>query len=162
LTLTNKIPIISRPNNDIIVELYTPIVPPFMVMFVKRVKKEALNENFKESIKVEKYLLSVEGKNNIDDEKRTSLGKNLGTQTKKLSNKKDQDFPYTESMDMIIKKVSNDVVYLKKVDSENTTRNFPKLPLKQYNNPPTSKTLTPTKEAHLGHLINFIKPNHNS
>lgn len=36
-------------------------------MFVKRSKKEDLNDDFKEATKVEKYLLSVHEKTDIDD-----------------------------------------------------------------------------------------------
>lgn len=62
-----------------------------------------------------------------------------------------------ESMARIIKKLSNDVINLKKMASKNTSRNIANPPFRRYGNPPTSKTLTPMEGAHLGQLINFIR-----
>ena len=133
-----------------------------MFMFVKRVEKAILNENFEEAIKVENVLLSMHGKVEIDDEKPSVLSRKTGTQIKTPSDKKYQEFTYMESMVKIIKKMFNDVINLKKMASKNASRNISKPPFRCYVNPSTSETLTPMKEAHLGQRINFIKSNHNN
>lgn len=119
-------------------------------------EKVSPNENFEEVIKVQKDLINVHSKIEIDDNKPSTSAKKQGTQTKNNSNKKDQDCLYLESMARIIKKLSNDVVYLKKMATKNANQTFNKPSFKRYN-PPTSKTHTSTKEAQLGRLINLIK-----
>lgn len=98
----------------------------------------------------------------MDDKKLSSSLKKTKTQTKISGDKKEKYFLDMESMSRIIKKLSNDVIDLKKMGSESTSRTLPKLPFRHYGNPPTKKTLPPTEEAHLGQLINFINSNHNN
>ena len=76
-------------------------------------------------------MLSVHGKTNVDDEIPITVSKNIDTQTKSLGDKNDQDLPNMESMTRIIKNFSNDVVDLKKMASENTTKAFLKHPFKR-------------------------------
>ena len=127
-----------------------------MVIFVKRMEKETLNENFKEAIKVEKYLTSVHGKIEIDNDKPSTFVNKQGTQTNNTFEKKDQDSLELESMAITSKKLSNDVVDINKMAFENTNQTFNK-PLSKLYNPPMRKTQTFTQEAHLGKLNNFIR-----
>lgn len=148
--------------NDTTVEFYTSGLPPSMDMFIKRDEKGSLNESFEEAIKVEKYLLSMHGKIEMDDKKLITSSKKTGTQTKIPGDKKEQDFPDKESMAKIIKKLYNDVIDLNTMTSKINFRALPKPTFRHYGNPPTNKNITPMEEAHLGKLINFIKSNHNN
>ena len=54
---TNKIP--DKPLEAIHIEYYNVALPLLVAMFVKRKEIRTLEENFEESIKVEKYLASI-------------------------------------------------------------------------------------------------------
>lgn len=54
LNLRNKFPLISRPAESVIIEFYTAALPSSMAMWVKRVAKTTLNDNFAEAIQIEK------------------------------------------------------------------------------------------------------------
>jgi len=54
LRLRNKIPTNSRPPENVIIEFYTATLPSSMAMWVKRVAKQTLTENFNEAVQVEK------------------------------------------------------------------------------------------------------------
>jgi len=84
------------------------------------------------------------------------------TQIKTPLDKKEQEFVDMESMARIIKNLSNDVIDFKKMAYENMTRNTTKPPFRCYQNPLNSKTLTPSKEMHLGQLINYISLSKNN
>lgn len=64
-----------------------------------------------------------------------------------------------ESMAKIIKKLSNNVIDLKKMDSKNTSRKNTKPYFRWYGNPATNKTITPAEETHFGQWINFMRLN---
>ena len=57
ITLLNKIP--DKPPEAIQVEYYTVALPLIVAMFVKRKEIRTLEENFEESIKIEKDLASI-------------------------------------------------------------------------------------------------------
>jgi hypothetical protein len=59
-------------------------------------------------------------------------------------------------MERIIKKLSDDMLDLNKMESKNSTQTFDKPHFKIVYSP-TSNTIMPIEEAHLGHLINFIR-----
>jgi hypothetical protein len=69
LTLMNKIPQASKPTEDVSIEFYTSTLPISMEMFVKRDEKNNLEATFKESIKFEKYMLSLKGNPRIESSK---------------------------------------------------------------------------------------------
>lgn len=54
VTLLNKIPTTSQPIDVVLVEFYTVALSVTPTMFVKRVGKETLRENFDEAIKIAK------------------------------------------------------------------------------------------------------------
>jgi hypothetical protein len=66
-----------------------------MEMFVKRDEKNTLEATFKESIKVEKDMLSLKGNLGVEASKEKTGTKTKTTVTKPLEDKKDQ-----ESIDM--------------------------------------------------------------
>ena len=136
LTLINKVPLTSKPTNDVTAEFYTTTISPSTTMFIKRAEKEILNENFEKVIKVEKDLLSMHGKTKIDDEKPSASSNKTANQTKTSSDKKRPRIRRYGSMSKNIKKLSNDVINLKKMAFENTSRNISKPSFRCYGNLP--------------------------
>ena len=57
INILNRIP--KKPTESIQVEFYTAYFPPAIAMFIKAREKRTLEENFLESIKVEKELASI-------------------------------------------------------------------------------------------------------
>jgi hypothetical protein len=58
----NKILEDSRPANNVIIEFYTATLPSSIAIFFKRDGKNTLAKNFKETLNVEKEMMSIAGK----------------------------------------------------------------------------------------------------
>jgi hypothetical protein len=89
-----------------------------MAMFVKNVEKTTLEENFKESIKVEKNMLSLKGNPRVEPSKDKTNSKNKPPTSKPSKNKKDVDSTYMEMLQQIVKKLSNELIDIKKSNGE--------------------------------------------
>lgn len=67
--LLNKILTTSKPSNEVQNEWYIFALPSNLTIFIDRVSKTTLAENMKEAIDVEKRILAVEKKNDVDERK---------------------------------------------------------------------------------------------
>lgn len=132
LSLINRIPKTSRPTNDVTIEFYMSTLPPNMAMFVKRMEKTTLYENFQARVKVEKDLLSVHGKSKMDEDK-SGTSKKKKKHGKSTSDKKEYDYFNLQSMSKVITRLANDMAYLKKMSLENAHRGYNKPTFKNYN-----------------------------
>jgi hypothetical protein len=111
-----------------------------MAMYVKISKKDTLEEAFQEALKFEKKMLSLKSSSNSKPSK--DKGKIKIFASKSGEDKKTFDSMYMESLQRIIKNLSNDLVDLKRGNGEGYSNHkmFFKFPLKKdSNNPPTNK-----------------------
>ena len=77
-----------------------------------------LEENFEAVVEVEKDLKSLHGKSEVDEDK-SITSKKKNDHIKSTSDKKENDSFNLESMSRVIKRLANDMLYLKKIASEN-------------------------------------------
>jgi hypothetical protein len=103
-------------------------------------------KNFQESLKVEKNMMSLKG--NPGSEPSKDKGKNKETMSKPSEEKKNYDSMDMEALQRIVKKLSNELIDLKKSGGEGSSSQkkffrFP--PKKDKNTPPTNKT-NPSQE----------------
>jgi hypothetical protein len=112
LTLLRCIPRASKPVEDISIELYTSGLPMSMEMFVKNAEKSTLEEAFQEALKVEKNMMSLKG--NPGEESSKDKGKSKEIVSKPPEEKKNYDSMDMESLQRIVKKLSNEMIDLKK------------------------------------------------
>lgn len=61
VTLLNRILIASWPPGEVLIDFYTSTLLMAIAMFIKRMGRTTFLETFNESLKVEKYLLSLKG-----------------------------------------------------------------------------------------------------
>ena len=113
--LLNRIP--EKPAKSIQVEFYIVALPPPIAMFVKAREKITLVENFLEAIKVEKDLESISSHQGNEENKTSSSKKNTKKNKGILRTnieKKDKEPTDMASMHRVIKKLTNDIIDLKK------------------------------------------------
>jgi hypothetical protein len=116
-----------------------------MAMYVKNSEKGTLEEAFQEALKFEKNMLSLKGSSSSEPSKDKGKGK-IST-SKPSEDKNPSDSMDMESLQRIIKKLSNDLVDLKRGSGEgssNQKKFFKFPPKKDKNTPPTNKT-TPSQ-----------------
>ena len=119
-------------------------------MFVKGKEKKTLVENFLEAIKVEKYLASISSHLGNEESNASSLDQNIKKSkgiSKSKSDKKDKDLMDMESMKRIIKKLTNEIIDLKKNKGEGK-KPF-KMFLKNKTNTDSPSQITPTSGINL-------------
>ena len=98
-------------------------------MFVRRAAKLTLAEKFEEAIKVEKDMFAIKTNPGVDTDVASSSCKKTDSPTKNTNpEKKSQDSLDLDSLQRVIKKLSNEIIDLKKGTSENTP---PKEPPRQ-------------------------------
>jgi hypothetical protein len=145
LTLLKWIPRASKPVEDVTIEFYTSGLPMSMAMYVKNLEKGTLEEAFQEALKFEKNMTSLKGISSLEPSKYKGKGK-VST-SKPSEDKKPYDSMDMESLQRIIKKLSNDLVDLKKGGGEGSSsqKKLFRFPSKKDKNmPPTNKT-TPSQ-----------------
>jgi hypothetical protein len=103
-----------------------------MAMYVKKYNKDTLEEDFQEALKFENNMMSLKGSSNSEPSKDKGKGKSFVSKTsedKNPSNSMDM-----ESLHRIIKKLSNDLIDLKKGGGEGSSRKkkFFRFPHKKY------------------------------
>ena len=130
-----------------------------MAMFVRQRAKLTLAENFEEAIKVEKDMSAIKANPGMDTDAASSSHKKTGSPTKNTNpDKKGQDSLDLDSLQSVIKKLSNEIIDLNKGSSENTP---PKEPPRQPFRRPfpnTAPRQTPPSEANSVDEINsFFK-----
>jgi hypothetical protein len=122
--------VLEKPTESIQVEFYTTTFPPYIAMFVKARKKRNLAENLLEAIKVEKDMASISSHQGNEENKPSSLEKNRKKSKGILrmnTEKKDKEPMDMESMQRVIKKLTNDIIDLNKNKGEG------KKPFKPFN-----------------------------
>ena len=126
LTLRNRIPAASRPAEDVTIEFYTSALPVSMAMFFRQKSKLTLVENFEEAIKVENDMSAIKENPGVDTDSASSSRKKTDSPTIKTnSEKKGQDALDLDSLQRVIKKLSNEIIDLKKGTSESTPNKDP-------------------------------------
>ena len=97
-----------------------------MAMFVRKKAKLTLAENFEEAIKVEKDMSAIKTNPGVDTDAAYSSRKKTDSPTKNANpEKKGQDSLDLDSLQRVIKKLSNEIIDLKKGASENTPNKEP-------------------------------------
>ena len=119
ITLLNRIP--DKPVESVHIEFYTIALPPPVAMFVKGKEKQTLEENFLESIKVEKHLVVISSHQGNEESKASSSDKNI-KKSKGIFQygikKEAKDPTDMESMQRVIKQLTNEIIDLKKNKGE--------------------------------------------
>ena len=93
-------------------------------MFVRKKAKLTLAENFEEEIKVEKDVNATKANPGVYNDSASSSRKKIDSPAKG-SDKRGQDALDLDSLQRVIKKLSNEIIDLKKGTSENTTNKEP-------------------------------------
>ena len=127
ITLRNRISTTSRPAEDVTVEFYTSALPVSMAMFVRQKAKLTLAEKFEEAIEVEKDMSAIKTNPRVDTDAASSSRKKTDSPTKNTNpEKKGQDSLDLDSLQRVIKKMSNEIIDLKKGTSESTPNKEPR------------------------------------
>ena len=105
-----------------------------MAMFVRRAAKLTLAENFEEAIKVEKDMSAIKTNPGVDTDSASSSRKNTESPSKTTTpEKKGQDSLDLDSLQRVIKKLSNEIIDLKKGTSKSTpNREQPRQPFRRH------------------------------
>jgi len=131
-----------------------------MEMFVKRVDKNTLESTFRESIKVYKDMLSLKENPIIKSSSNTIDIKNETTMTKYPDDKKKQESIDMEAFQRIVKKLSNEIIDLKKncgEGSSNPKKGFEFQPKKLESTPPTTKMTPHSKGTNMEYFVQSLK-----
>ena len=130
-----------------------------MAMFVRRTTKLTLTENFEEAIKVEKDMSAIKTNPGVDTDSASSSRKKTNSPTKNTNpEKKGQDSLDLDSLQRVIKKLSNEIIDLKKGNSESTLNKEPPRQLFRRPFQNTATKQTPPSEANSVDEINsFLK-----
>jgi hypothetical protein len=132
LSLLEQIPQDSKPTEDITIEFYTSVLPISMEMFVKTENKYTLEATFQEALKIKKNMLSLKGNPGVESSKNKNKNNTKAIVTKYLEETKDIDSMDMKSLQIIVKKLSNELIYLKKHNGEGSSTTM-KLFKFQYN-----------------------------
>lgn len=136
----NNIPTTTRPVEEVTLELYTSALPLSIAMFFKRAKLTTLEETFDEAILVEKEISSLKANPMNETNSASTSKKNNENPNKNENEKKDQDNLDMESLQQVITKLSNDMINIKKNNSEtNQNHGYFRPPFRRnfQNKPPT-------------------------
>lgn len=160
LTLMTKIPQASKHVEDVSIDFYTSTLPVSMAIFVKRGEKNTLEATFKESIKVEKDMLSLKINLGVQSSKYKSNTKTKATFTKPHEEKKYQDSIDVEALQIIVRKLSNEIIHMKKNCGEGSTnpnKFFKFQPKKEKSTHPTTKTTPPSEGINMEDFVQALK-----
>jgi hypothetical protein len=116
-----QIPQASKPTEDVTIEFYTSSLPMSLVMFFKNTEKTTLKSTFKEALKIQKNMLSLKGNFGVEFSKDKTNPKTKSTTTKISKEKKDIDFMDMETLQIIVKKLSNTIIDLKNNPGEGSS-----------------------------------------
>jgi len=113
---------------------------------------------FKEAIKFEKDMLGLKGNPGAEVQKDKSNTKRNVTLKKPHEDKKDQDSMDMESLQRMVKNISNEIININKIVGEGTsnTKKFFKLTPNKIT-PPTIKPIPPMKGINVEYFINVFK-----
>jgi hypothetical protein len=120
-----------------------------MEMFVKRYEKNTLETTFTKAIKFEKDVLDLKGNPEIEPSKDKTGNKTKATVKKPSKDKKDSESTYVEALHIIVKKLTNEIIDLKKncgEGSSNPNFVFKFQPKKEKSTPPANKATPPYLE----------------
>lgn len=115
--LLNKIPIASKPSEEVRSEWYISALPSNIAIFVDSAAKPTLAENMKEAIAVENRILALEKKNAIDERKSKKVAFKDDPKKKQLKDPFD-----LEGLQKVLKIVSNEMVDIKRQVVETSSK----------------------------------------
>lgn len=107
--LLNKIPTASKPAVDVQIEWYISSFPSNKAIFVDRAGKATLLDNLKEALVVEKRILALEKRLEIEDIKSNKVTFSQDSKNKVLKDPFDM-----EGLQKVLKTMSNDMIERKK------------------------------------------------
>ena len=109
-----------------------------MAMYVNFFEKDTLEEAFQEALKFEKNILSLKGRSYSEPSK--DKGKSKISASKSSEYKNPSDSMNMESLQRIIKNISNELFGLKRGNGEGSSnqKRFFKFSPKKYSNTPTT------------------------
>jgi hypothetical protein len=122
LTLKNKIPADLMPVESVIVAYYAKSLHNNIAIWVKRSKKNTLLESFEEANQIEKYILNLKYNLSSEAETTSSSKKKIKILTRSSQTKNQQETLDLESLQKAFQKLSNQVVELKRLVEEASTR----------------------------------------
>jgi hypothetical protein len=88
---------------------------------LKTLEKDTLEATFQEALKIEKNMLSLKWNPGVESSKDKAKTKSKSHVTKSLEEKKDIDSMDMESLQIIVKKLSNELIDLKKHNGEGSS-----------------------------------------
>jgi len=117
--LLNKIQDTSKPGVDVQIEWYIYSLPYNITIFVERANRATLIDTMKESLVVEKMILSLEKKTTQEERKTKKVN------FKEEPNNKTPKDPFDlEGLQKVLKSMSNDMVDIKKKEVESSKKPF--------------------------------------
>jgi hypothetical protein len=129
-TILNKFQLEAKPTQELQIKVYANTLPTFVSMFVKRAAKRTLVENFEEAKMIEFQMkVCKEGqvslvKKEVQPPPRRGLllTRPLGKQVEQAPEKGNVDIEYLQCL---VKKLSNDIIYMKRNTGEGNQGQIP-------------------------------------
>jgi hypothetical protein len=146
--ILNKFQQDIKPSQELQIEVYANALPASISMFVKRADKHTLAENFEEAKTIEFQMKGCKesqislGKKETQQPKRGLLL--TMTQGKQVDQNNEKDSTDMESLQRMIKKLSNEIVDMKINVGEGTSNQRPYRPF--FKIPPPFKSIEPPSD----------------
>jgi hypothetical protein len=118
LTLKNRIPMDSMPDENLIIAYYTKALHHSIAIWVKRSKKATLLEAFEEANQIEKDILSLKDTTSNEPETSSSSKKKIEILPRPSQNKAQLESSDLENLTKFVQKLSNQVIDLKRTAEE--------------------------------------------
>jgi hypothetical protein len=128
LILKNWIPMDSMPTENLIIAYYTKALHQSIAIWVKRSKKATLLEAFEEANQIEKYILSLKESTSNEIETSSSSKKKIKILPRPTQSKTEPKSSDLENLTKVVQKLSNQVIDLKRMIEEASSRKGPYKP----------------------------------
>jgi cell division septum initiation protein DivIVA len=129
LTLKNRIPTDSMPAKNLIIAYYTKALHQSIAIWVKRSKKSTLLEAFEEASQIEKDILSLKDTTSNETKTSSSSRKRIEILSRPAQNKTQLESSDLENLTKVVQKLSNQVIYLKRMAEEASSSKGPYKPM---------------------------------
>jgi hypothetical protein len=145
LTLKNRIPTDSMLAENLIIAYYTKDLHQNIAIWVKRSKKSIFLEAFEEASQIEKYILILKDSTSSETETSSSSKKKIKILPRATQSKTQPKRSDLENLTKVIQKLSNQVIDLKRMTEEASSRKGPYKPL--FKKPFPTNRPNPTTEC---------------
>jgi cell division septum initiation protein DivIVA len=116
------------PAENLIITYYTKALHQSIAIWVKRSKKSMLLEAFEEASQIEKDILSLKETTSNETETSSSSKKKIEILPRPTQNKTQPESSYLENLTKVVQKLSNQVIDLKRMAEEASSRKGPYKP----------------------------------